>query len=75
MEYRILGRTGLKVSEIGFGTWGIGGGWGTRDDQEARRALLRAFELGINFYDTALGYGNGHSEKLLGEVFLKLEIR
>lgn len=72
MQYRIFGRTGLKVSEIGFGCWGIGGGWGSRDDEEAKRALLRAFELGINFYDTALGYGNGHSEELLGEVFSKV---
>ena len=76
MQYRILGKTGLKVSEIGFGAWGIGGGmWGNTDDEEATKALRRAFDLGINFFDTARVYGDaknrdGHSEKLIGE-FLK----
>ncbi len=70
MEYRTLGKSGIQVSEIGFGAWGIGG-WGERDDAQARRALRRAFELGVSFYDTALGYGNGHSEKLIGEAFKK----
>jgi aryl-alcohol dehydrogenase-like predicted oxidoreductase len=68
MEYRTLGKSGIRVSEIGFGAWGIGG-WGERDDAEARRALRRAFDLGVTFYDTALGYGNGHSEALIGEAF------
>jgi aryl-alcohol dehydrogenase-like predicted oxidoreductase len=68
MQYRALGNSGLEVSEIGFGAWGIGG-WGERDDEEAQRALRQAFDLGINFYDTALGYGDGHSEKLIGEAF------
>ena len=68
MQTRALGRSGIQVSEIGFGAWGIGG-WGERDDEEARRALRRAFDLGVTFYDTALGYGNGHSENLIGEVF------
>ena len=68
MQYRTLGRTGLKVSEIGFGAWGIGGGWGRKDDQEARRAIRRALDLGVTFFDTALGYGDGHSESLLGET-------
>lgn len=69
MQFRTLGRTGLKASEIGFGTWGMGGGseWRGGDDAESRKALRRAFELGINFYDTALAYGAGHSETLLGE--------
>jgi aryl-alcohol dehydrogenase-like predicted oxidoreductase len=66
MEYRTLGRTGIEVSEIGFGGWPIGGGWGGRDDAQAIRALRRAFELGVTFFDTALGYGN--SEKLIGEA-------
>lgn len=76
MQYRVLGKTGFEVSEVGFGGWGIGGGmWGEVDDEEARRALRRAFELGINFFDTARVYGDtrdrdGHSEKLIGE-FLK----
>ena len=69
MKYRKLGRTGFEVSEIGFGGWGIGDGWGSRDDNEAKKALNRAYELGVNFYDTALGYGNGHSEELIGQVF------
>lgn len=71
MQYRRLGKTGLSVSEIGFGAWGIGGGmWGRPDDAESQRALHRAFELGVNFFDTARVYGGanseeGHSEKLL----------
>jgi aryl-alcohol dehydrogenase-like predicted oxidoreductase len=68
VQYRRLGKTDLQVSEIGFGGWGIGG-WGTRDDEGALRSLRRAFELGINFYDTALGYGDGHSENLIGKAF------
>jgi len=69
MKYRQLGNTGITVSEIGFGAWGIGGGWGRQDDGEARNALACAFDCGITFYDTALGYGGGHSESLIGEVF------
>jgi aryl-alcohol dehydrogenase-like predicted oxidoreductase len=71
MEYRILGRTNIEVSEIGFGGWGIGGGgmWQQTDDAESMRALHRAADLGVNFYDTALVYGNGHSERLIGKFF------
>ncbi len=70
MKYRKLGETGIAVSEIGFGTWGIGGNaYGQVDDNESKKALQAAFESGINFYDTADLYGNGHSEELLGEVF------
>lgn len=77
MKYRILGKTNLKVSEIGFGAWAIGGpamagnipiGWGKVDDEESKKAILKAYELGINFFDTADFYGLGHSEELLGEV-------
>ncbi len=68
MRYRSFGKTGWSVSEIGFGCWGLGGGWGRRDDAEAKAALKRALELGVNFFDTAYVYGNGHSERLLGEV-------
>ena len=68
MKYRTLGRTGFSVSEIGCGGWGIGGGWGSRDDAEALRALRRAMELEVNFFDTALGYGDGHSEQLIGQA-------
>jgi aryl-alcohol dehydrogenase-like predicted oxidoreductase len=68
MKYRTLGRTGLKVSEISFGAWGIGGGmWQDSDDAEAIRALHKAADLGINFIDTALVYGDGHSEQLIGK--------
>jgi aryl-alcohol dehydrogenase-like predicted oxidoreductase len=68
MHYRDLGKTGMKVSEIGFGSWGIGGGWGERNDDKALEALKFALEQGVNFIDTALAYGEGHSEKLVGEV-------
>ncbi len=68
MHYRELGKTGMKVSEIGFGTWGIGGGWGERNDGQAVAALEHALDLGLNFIDTALAYGEGHSERLVGEV-------
>src|SRR3989339_935399 len=72
MKYRILGKTGFKLSEIGFGCWQIGGGmWGKMDDNESLRALHRAYDLGVNFYDTAWVYGdasrNGKSEKLVGQ--------
>src|SRR4028118_1670538 len=69
MEYRLLGRTGLRVAEIGFGAWAIGGtSWGPQDDEDSLRALARYFELGGNFIDTARAYGNGHSEKLIGQA-------
>lgn len=69
MNYRNLGSTGLKVSEIGFGAWAIGGaGYGDTDDKESKKALNRALDLGVDFIDTADSYGNGHSEKLIGEV-------
>jgi aryl-alcohol dehydrogenase-like predicted oxidoreductase len=69
MELRPLGRTGLDVSAIGFGAWGIGGTlWIGADDAESVRALNRAIDLGVNFIDTALGYGMGHSETLVGKV-------
>lgn len=69
MRYRKLGRTGIDVSEIGYGAWGIGGNqWKGGTDDESVRALHRAFELGLNFIDTALAYGDGHSERLVGPV-------
>jgi aryl-alcohol dehydrogenase-like predicted oxidoreductase len=69
MRYRKLGRTGLEVSEIGYGAWGIGGKqWRGATDAEAIKALHRAFDLGLNFIDTALAYGEGHSERLIGSV-------
>ena len=69
MKYRVLGRTGLKVSEIGFGAWGIGKGlWIGASDDESLKALSRSIDLGLNFIDTALGYGDGHSEQLVGQL-------
>ena len=69
MNYRALGRTQLQVSEIGFGAWGIGkSGWIGAADDESLRALNRSIDLGVNFIDTALGYGEGHSEKLVGQM-------
>lgn len=69
MRYRILGQTGVEISEVGFGAWGIGGRyWGPTDDRLSLQALRRAFELGVNFVDTALAYGDGHSEKLVGRA-------
>lgn len=68
MKYRNLGNTDLKVSEVSFGTWGIGGDWGKTTDEESIRALERAMEAGVNFFDTADVYGSGHSERLLAKV-------
>lgn len=69
MRFRRLGRSNLEISEIGFGAWGIGKGWwGHTEDILSIRSLLRAFELGVNFIDTAYGYGDGHSERLIGEA-------
>ncbi|WP_337871467.1 aldo/keto reductase [Meiothermus sp.] len=67
MQYRTFGRTGWQVSEIGYGMWGLAG-WTGSDDEEIQRALHRAVELGVNFFDTAWAYGEGRSEKILGEL-------
>jgi len=69
MNYRTLGKTGLKVSEIGYGAWGIGKSlWIGASDEESAKALHRSIDLGLNFIDTALGYGDGHSERLVGRA-------
>jgi aryl-alcohol dehydrogenase-like predicted oxidoreductase len=69
MQNRTLGKTGFSISEIGYGAWGIGGKmWRGAKDDESLAALRRAIELGLNFIDTALAYGDGHSEKLVGQV-------
>ncbi|MEV7784703.1 aldo/keto reductase [Streptomyces sp. NPDC088106] len=75
---RTLGRSGIEVSAVGFGCWAIGGewqdpggqplGWGTVDDQESVRAIRRALDLGVTFFDTADVYGTGHSEEVLGRA-------
>ncbi|MDE1724737.1 MAG: aldo/keto reductase [Thaumarchaeota archaeon] len=71
MKYRKLGKSGIKVSEIGFGAWTLGlDWWGKKiEDDEAKRMLKRAFDLGINYFETGDIYGRGKSEKLIGEVF------
>ena len=68
MKYRKLGRTGLEVSEIGFGAWAIGGSWGPQSEADSVAALNRALDLGVNFIDTAAGYGDGRSERIIAEV-------
>ena len=69
MQRRRLGRTGLEVSEVGYGGWGIGRAqWIGAEDEESIAALERAIDLGLNFVDTARSYGDGHSERLVGRV-------
>ena len=68
MNYRKLGRTGWKVSEISFGSWAIGGTWGEVNDSDSLKALHKALDLGVNFFDTADVYGDGRSEKLLAKL-------
>jgi aryl-alcohol dehydrogenase-like predicted oxidoreductase len=67
MRYRKFGRTGWQVSEIGYGMWGMAGWTGSSDD-ESLTSLQKAVDLGCNFFDTAWGYGEGHSEALLGKI-------
>jgi aryl-alcohol dehydrogenase-like predicted oxidoreductase len=68
MKYRKLGRTGLAVSEIGFGAWAIGGSWGPQSEADSVAALHRALDLGVNFIDTAASYGDGRSERIIAAV-------
>ena len=68
MNYRELGKTGYKVSEISFGAWAIGAAWGNVKDDESIAALHAAVDAGVNFFDTADVYGDGHSEKLLAQL-------
>jgi aryl-alcohol dehydrogenase-like predicted oxidoreductase len=76
MNHRPLGRTGLQVSEVGYGAWGIGGSmWLGAQDDESLLALNTAVDLGLDLIDTALAYGNGHSEELVGRVAREREER
>lgn len=68
MEYRQLGKTHMKISELSFGTWAIGGAWGKTNDKESLEGLARAIDAGVNFFDTADVYGDGHSEELLAKA-------
>lgn len=73
MQFRKLGRTGLDISDIGYGAWGIGGiQWIGGEDHESVKALKRSIDLGLNFIDTALAYGEGHSERIVGQVLREL---
>ena len=72
MRYRSFGKAGFKVSDIGYGAWGIGKGmWIGADDEESLRSLHAARDAGVNFFDTALVYGDGHSEELIAKAFGK----
>src|SRR5438445_12569892 len=80
MQYRELGKTGIKVSAVGFGAWAIGGpseasgaplGWGRTTDEDSLAAIRRARDLGVTFFDTADSYGFGRSESLLGIVLAR----
>jgi len=85
ITYRTLGKSGLKVTEIGLGCWAIGGpsfsddgepnGWAGAEDRESLKGLLKAYELGINHWDSADAYGKGHSERLIGKVFSEGGVR
>ena len=70
MEYRMLGDSDLEVSVVGFGAWAIGGApfWSNEGDARSARAVMKAYELGVNFFDTAPVYGFGHSEEILGRT-------
>lgn len=68
MKLRPFGKHSFNCSEIGFGAWAIGGGWGAQSDTDSLAALHRALDLGVNFIDTAAGYGDGRSERLIGQV-------
>ncbi|MEO7597626.1 MAG: aldo/keto reductase [Opitutus sp.] len=68
MNTRAFGKSGFNSSEIGFGAWAIGGSWGAQADTDSLAALNRALDLGVNFIDTAAGYGEGRSEKLIAQV-------
>jgi aryl-alcohol dehydrogenase-like predicted oxidoreductase len=68
MKHRTLGRTGFEVSEIGFGAWAIGGNWGPQNEHDSIAGLHKALDLGVNFIDTAAGYGDGKSERIIAQV-------
>lgn len=77
LEHRELGRTGMKISRVGFGAWAIGGpdwavGWGAQDDGDSIRAIRYAVERGVNWIDTAAIYGLGHSERVVARVLAEI---
>ncbi len=74
MEYTTLGRTDVKISRIGLGTWQFSQDWGVLDYEKAKSIIHRAIELGINFFDTAMVYGMGTSEKFLGKALREVGV-
>jgi aryl-alcohol dehydrogenase-like predicted oxidoreductase len=68
VKYRKFGKTGWDVAEVSFGAWAIGGSWGKQNDDDSLEALHEAISLGVNFIDTAAGYGNGKSERIIGKL-------
>lgn len=75
MKHRIFGPTGRKVSEVGLGCWQLGGNWGDVSEAEAQATLFSAYEKGVNFFDTADVYGDGRSERLVGEFLREANAR
>ena len=76
MRYKNFGKTGMTVSEMTLGTWGMGGvGWDNYDEETRVDAIKTAFDCGINFFDTAPAYNGGEAERFLGRTFEKLGIR
>jgi len=72
MKYRVFGKTNWKVSEVGLGAWAIGGaGWGEVSEKDAMEVLQKAVERGVNFFDTVDVYGDGRSERLIGQFLQK----
>ena len=75
MIYRALGKTSVEVSQVGFGGWGIGKQlWKGGDDEQSKDTLRAALEASVNFFDTALAYGHGHSERLIGQVLREARV-
>jgi aryl-alcohol dehydrogenase-like predicted oxidoreductase len=68
MRYRKFGKHGVDVSEVGFGGWAIGGSWGPQSEEDSIEALSKSLDMGVNLIDTAAGYGNGKSERIIGQV-------
>lgn len=75
MKYRRLGKTQIRVSEIGFGAWAIGGNWGPQKEKNSLEALHKAIDLGVNFIDTAAGYGDGRSERIIAKLLKERDER
>lgn len=75
MRYRILGKTGYKISEISYGSWSLGADWGDVSEEQAFATLNKASDLGVNFIDTADVYGDGRSEKIIGRFLRKRKER